>query len=349
MNPTLLLLTLPMVLIAIGVRVFLHQTITWLEAAGQLLIGVIVVGVVWGISTYSLTADTETLNGYVTGKARNEVSCSHSYRCNCYTTCSGSGKTRSCSEHCSTCYDHSYDVDWDVGSTVGGFTIARVDRQGLSEPARWSHVQTGDPVAVPHGYTNYVKGAPDSLFHVIGDFKGTLPEYPGFYDYQFSDRVIGAPRDAALWNRNLALSLRTLGAEKQVNFVIVISDQPKRFAEALRSKWLGGKKNDIIVVVGAKHYPTIDWVEVFSWSKLDIVNVSLRQDLLESRSLDPVRTIDIIARNARAHYVRRPMSDFEYLKDDVKPSAWVLVLALILGTAASAGAAYIFHRNGVNP
>ena len=41
--------------------------------------------------------------------------------------------------------EHDYDIDWDVKTTLGTFTISRIDRQGLSEPARWTSVKVGDP------------------------------------------------------------------------------------------------------------------------------------------------------------------------------------------------------------
>ncbi len=344
MNPTLLILLAPMLAVALFCRWRWPHTITWLEAGAQALIGVVIVGCVWGASVYSLTADTETLNGQVTGKQQTRVPCSHSYSCHCRTVSSGSGKNHTTRTVCDTCYEHSNDWDWDVSTTVGGFTVDRVDRRGSDEPARWTAVQVGQPVALPHSYTNYVKGAPDSLFHIIADFKGRLPEYPGFYDYQFQNRVLGAPQRGDEWNSKLAYSLRELGPRKQVNYLVVMTSQSPRFADALRSKWLGGKKNDIVVVIGTR-YPQIQWVRVFSWAKHDIVNVALRNALLDSKTLNPDKTIGIIADHAERLYVRRPMSDFEYLKDDVHPSTWVMVLALILGALASIGAAIFFHGN----
>lgn len=347
MNPTLFLLFIPMILIAAFCRWRFPKTITWAEAAGQLAIGVVIVAIVWGISTYSLTADTETMNGVVTGKEKNWTSCSHSYSCRCRTVTTGSGKNRSSHTVCDTCYEHANDWNWDVSTTVGDFRVDRIDRRGSDEPPRWTIVKNGQPVAMPHGYTNYVKGAPDSLFQIIADYKGKLPEYPGFYDYQYQDRVVGAPQEDARWNRNMAEMLKTIGPERQANVVLVITDQPPRFADALRSKWIGGKKNDVVIVVGTATYPDIRWVRVFSWAKYDIINVSLRNALLDSRRLDPLQTILIVRDKVRQLYVRRPMADFEYLKDDVHPSGWVMVLALILGTLASLGAAYIFHRNDI--
>lgn len=118
----------------------------------------------WAIGNHLDKLDTEIISGQVEGKKQVKVSCSHSYKCHCYTTCSG-GKTRTCTQHCSTCYDHPYDFDWDVYTTIGEFEINRVDRQGTTEPPRWTQIKVADPVAREHSYVNYIKVAPDSLFN----------------------------------------------------------------------------------------------------------------------------------------------------------------------------------------
>lgn len=70
------------------------------------------------LSTYYGMIDTQILSGRVTDKIKESVSCEHSYSCNCIRTCNG----KSCSTHCSTCYEHSNDYDYNIHSTIGTFT-----------------------------------------------------------------------------------------------------------------------------------------------------------------------------------------------------------------------------------
>ncbi len=339
------LLLLIIVVIALLCKLRWSKTITWTEAGVQTAVVCFLVISVYELSMFSASYDVETLNGKVTGKEKEWVSCEHSYSCHCKTVSSGSGKNKTTRRVCDTCYRHFNDWNWNVKTSLGDFTISRIDDRGYYKPPRWTAVQNNQPVAFPHVYTNYVKAAPDSLFHPILDFKGDLPEYPGFYDYQYSDRVIGVSKDQKIWNEVLATSLNDRGRIKQVNYVIVFTNKSPIFADALQSKWIGGKKNDIVVVLGVKTYPNIDWVKVFSWSKQDIVNVSLRNALLDSKTVDPYKTLSIINDNVDKFYVRRPMSDFKYLENDVQPSAWIVVLTLIIGVISSIALAYHFHRN----
>ena len=349
MNIYLLLLLLPPIIVCLVMKWRCHSTISWKEMAVQFVVPLILIAVVWNVSRYAQMQDTEILNGEVTSKKRVWTSCSHSYQCRCRTVYTGSGKNRSSHRECDTCYEHFNDWNWTVYTTVGNFDIERVDRRGSYEPPRWSIVAAGQPVAKEHSYLNYIKAAPDSLFHAVNakKYSGDLPKYPGVYDYQYADRVIpfgvNVP-NIAVWNQTVAESLIKLGAAKQANIVVVLTNEGTDFADALQAKWLGGKKNDILVVIGTT-YPAIKWARVYSWSKHDIINVSLRNDLMESKTLDVNRTVGIIASNVSQYYERKPLEDFEYLADEAVPSTWVMVLALIIGFGASIWMGIYFHQN----
>jgi hypothetical protein len=167
------------------------------------------IGIMTAIMMSSNTRDVEVWNGQVTGKYSEKVSCSHSYSCNCYRSCSGSGKNRSCSTICQTCYEHSYDVSWRVESNIGTYTISRIDRRGLSKPPRWDRVKIGEPVSDTHTYTNYIKGSPDSLFHkkkLLKKYQKDLPKYQSkVYDYYRLNRLVnlGVNVDNNLFNKEI--------------------------------------------------------------------------------------------------------------------------------------------------
>lgn len=349
MNSYLLLLFIPAVIIMLGFKLYFRDTISWKEMIVQLIVPIVVVALVWNTSRYSTMADTEVLNGKVTGKEQKWVSCSHSYSCNCRTVTSGSGNNQTTSTVCDTCYEHFNDWNWDVHSTVGDFTIDRVDRRGSEEPSRWSIVAKDQPVALDHDYVNYIRAAPDSLLRYTRAkfYKGPIPAYPSIYDYHRIDRVqsVGQPiPNLGVWNEILSRSLNDLGGAKQVNINLILTSKKPIFADALRASWLGGKKNDVTVIIGTT-YPTIRWVRVFSWAKQDIINIALRNELMESKQLDPQATVEIITKNITEYYQRRPMADFEYLADEAVPATWVLILALLLSVGASVGLGIFFHRN----
>ena len=274
-------------------------------------------------------------------------------------TCSGTGKNRTCTgggteRKCDTCYEHSFDVDWTVRSNIGSFGISRVDRQGLIPPPRWLQVNNGDPVAKTHYFTNYVKAVPESLFHahqeLNGKFDTMIPEYPtNVYDLYRIDRAIsvGVPvPDIKEWNQDISLLLRKLGPQRQANVIVVFVNTPDQsYLHALEGKWIGGKKNDIIVLIGTTSYPKIDWVAVSSWTDKALFKVQLRDDIFALGNIDRPAIIKSIETNTMKTFERKQMKDFEYLAYSIEPPVWVLTLAIILGMLASLGCSYAFYRN----
>jgi hypothetical protein len=304
-----------------------------------------------------LTADTEILNGEVTGKEQVSVSCSHSYDCNCQKTCDSKG---SCSESCDTCYDHFQDYDWTVSSTAGDLDIDRVDRQGAEDPERFTKVKVGDPVARSNSFDNYVKAVPESLFNfaaskeLVSRFAGKLPGYPGsVYDYHYVDRVIAqgvAVPELAAWNRELSLRLRKLGVARQVNIVMVFTkERDPDYANALQASWLGAKKNDVVLVFGVTAWPKPDWVRVFAWTDNELFKVELRDSLGRLSALDRNQVMDIIQTKVEKGFKRKPMSDYAYLKDEISPPGWVIALAVVAGLLSSILLSVVFSRRDTLP
>lgn len=319
----------------------------------SLLIGMTITASTFMFGVGSKTQDYEVLNGQIIGKSKDKVSCRHSYSCNCRQVCSGSGSSSSCSTVCDTCYEHSYDIDWVAHSTLGGIYIDTIDRQGLEEPPRWTKVQPGQPVAMRHQYVNYIKAVPSSILNFSdgnkNKFSGKVPAYPiNVYDYHYVDRVLSVGvkiPNLAEWNMALANTLRTLGMDKRVNVVIIpTSITDKDYTYAVRDAWLGGKKNDVVVIVSITEYPKINWVSVLSWSDNELFKVMIR-DELQAGDFEVNRTMAVISKNIYRNFKRKSMKDFEYLKDEIYPDEEFIWAGIILNLIL-VGGMFIFYRKG---
>jgi hypothetical protein len=134
--------------------------------------------------------------------------------------------------------------------------------------------------------------------------------------------------------------------KKQANLVLLVTaESDPMFAEAVAAKWMGGKKNQITVIVGAKNYPNIEWVRVLAWSQHNIFQVTLRDLLIEHKTLSADQTLSDIRTVVLKHYARKSFKDFEYLKDEYDPPAWVFWLAFAVSVLSTAGLTMYFHRN----
>lgn len=352
-----LLLILPLLVPIVAKRYYGHE-ITWQEMGLNMVIAAAIVTGGWFLGRYAEMADVQFLNGEVTRKYSEHVSCEHSYKCRCVETCStNSDGSKSCSETCDTCYDHSFDVDWTVAGTPGSVKIDRVDRQGVNEPAAWTQAFVGEPMAIRDRYTNYVKGAKNSLFNTVSEvssakqYSSLIPEYPatlvGYYGLnRFVSAGVSVP-NTAQWNASISQRLRKLGPAKQVNLVVVASSAAERdYGTAIKARWLNGKKNDVVIVLGAPAYPRIEWADVLAWTDHEMFKVSLRDELQDLGDMsNPEAVLDVVQKAIEKSYVRKPMKDYDYLASEIEPPFWVIVLLGIGGILASVAVAVLFGNN----
>lgn len=344
LNETLLwLLLIPVVLSATTYLIFPklanmpHQD-RLLFSIGGLLISSIILGAAFYIGKGSKTADTELWNGEITAKKRIHDQYTRSYDCMCTTDSKGNTT-------CQTCYEDHYTVEWMAYSNIGDFQIEKLDRTtkrvyDTPDNAFWVTIKPGDPVAKPHRYTNYIKAVPESLFNPVSaslkeKFKQWIPSYPmSIYDYYKVNRVLPvgvAMRDQWAWNELLSQKLKKLGPAKQANIVVVVAKtDDHNYFYALQDAWLGGKKNDIVVVIGAPSFPDkASWVEVMALTDKQIFKVQLRDALLELPTLTADSVINTIDQHVASSFQRKRMRDFEYLDAEIDPPTWVIVLTII--------------------
>jgi len=344
-------------LICLGSWLFTDK-ITWKEVGIQVVVQILLIGIMSYALLQANISDTEVWNGLITKKWNERVPCRHSYPCNCHEvchlSCSG-GKNNSCHNSChtvcQTCYRHPYDIDWMAQNNINeNWSINTIDEQGLREPPRWAEIQIGEPTSSTHNYDNYIKGSPNSLFYTEKfkeeDFK-ELPKYPlSIRDYWKLNRLIQigvSLPDMTEWNKEISKISGDLGSKKQVNVVVVIArNKDHNFFNKLQRYWMGGKKNDVIPVIGVDDNNNIIWVEVMSLSNEEF-KVYLKNDILTLDTLDRNSILKLIKENIENKYIRKPMKDFEYLKNSIKPTKGQWIFGLILGIAISVGLSLFFY------
>lgn len=342
-------------IVSVLIKILLPTKINFTEMAATFLISIIFGGLMLIGFSWASTSDFNILNGKVVSKDRERVSCEHSYSCNCHTV--GSGNTTS--TQCDTCYEHSYDVDWNVRTTVGIFQIDRVNRQGTIQPDRWTKVNIGEPASSRERITNYVLASSDSLFNKKAfqtdgiKYGKMLPAYQDdTYDYYKYDHVLNVGvtgLDMIKYNAGIAEMLRDVGPSKQVNVLMVFaptSDQ--EYKNALERHWIGGKKNDVVIVVGVTNYPKIDFVDAFSFGKSsgnELLMVDLRNNIQEIGDVSRVGDIvNIVGADVSKEFKRESMKKFSYLKADYFPSMTQLIFGGICYMILLIALTILFYR-----
>lgn len=317
-------------------------------------VGIIITVIAFLVSAGAATWDTEIWSGQITSKDRDHGTYEQPYSCNCRTVTSGSGQNATTSTQCDTCYETHYTVKWSAESTVGPFSLFNEDSTSRSvyrtpDPARYTIIKPGDPASVSHRYTNYVQAVPESLFTpgaagLKAKFGALIPAYPDrIYDFYKVDRFLtpgyNTP-DAALWNADISNMLRGLGPQKQVNTIVVIAktDDPN-YEYALRDAWEGANKNDVVLIIGAKAWPEIDFVRVLSWTKNELFKIELRDNVLALGTIQREAIIGLLQVQISKNFNRRQMSEFKYLENEIDPPTWLLI---VLGSVIVLGALGIY-------
>lgn len=339
------------VVIVIFSFVFL-KGITLKEFLIQLAVQACIFGIVVGIISCHNLYYTEILNGQVIKKAKERVHCRHSYECHCYTSCSGSGKKRSCTRHCQTCYEHSYDIDWSVYDSTGYiFNLDIDDRQGLIMPKKWPRIEINDPTARTHQYKNYIKASSATLFQKTGlveKFKTFLPDYPSnIYDYYELNRIITIGftlKDSDRWNRYLSFVNGLTGVDKQCNAILVITkNQPREYKGALEQHWLGANKNDVVLIINIDDEENIDWVDIIALTKTSLFQHELIDSITILKKLDMQKILDHLQYNIVEHYNRKEMKNFEYLQSTIVPTQLQFIISLIISISIAVGLTIFFE------
>ena len=368
------------VVFATIMKILFWDRITWIEFVIQTVLCTILVVGFWLAGMYSGARDLEIWNGTVSNKQMVQRDCKTGWNDSkdsfCeeydtrsvydYTSCSkDSNGNESCTDHYKTQYRYEYEWErkWYVTSANLDrvWEIERVDLQGANMPDRYAEVQVGDPVSITNPYDNWVRAASSSLFHEDGlveeQYAALIPEYPiSLYDYYKVDRVlqIGVEvPDISEWNADLSRILGTLGPERQMNAVIVFVDANQAaddYAYAVRRAWQGFKKNDAVIFIGLDAELRIRWTNVLSWSKENVFNVALRNEILTNRYeiIDRETVINAISDIGMRFYVRRSMDEFEYLKAEIPTPLWLIVLTIFFGVGGSIGLSYFFWTHNID-
>lgn len=315
------------------------------QGAGVLLSTLLGIGLLYVLGS-AKTWDTELRTGKVISKAPVHVSCEHQYKCG--ETCSVDSKgNRTCVPI--YCNEHAYDVDWDVQSTVGTFTIDRVDRRGTREPARFTKVKIGEPAVDSFGTRNYLLVDKDRFkapADIMEKYREQLPAYPRVFDYYRIDRVVNMT-NIYFSHLNVWLNeqLKDDARLKQVNIVVVVTYNDKDFYQALREHWNGGKKNDLLLVYGVNPDSSIKWFRANTFADGQENQSFIKQ--LETLALERKLDQDLI----REQYIlmlrefnRLPNETFEYMAGFQTPSIGELLFVMFFNLVISIGLAIYMVR-----
>lgn len=359
MDPTFVSLIVFPIIYALLVKYVLKITFTWEEFFIQVAIVIFMISIVFYAGKYKDVHDYKIVTGQVTNKERIHGSHMEPYSCNCRTrtSCSGSGKNRSCSSYteCDTCWRRRYTVDWNFYTTLGKKDCSYTDSLSSSvynvpDTTLYSGTKIGDAYHETVSYVNYIKANPKSLFYSVLPANYPIPQYPKIVGDHDINRVLfvgNVTLPQKLLNDSLTKVLMPLSYKNVILIVTTIQDKNYRFV--VENNWVSGKSNDTILYVGVDENSNVTWTDANTWAKNykneDYV-AFLRQDMNsmigKKFSIDDL--VSITQRNIGTFKVSNE-HDFDYLKDAIEPSDIIVFICFLLDIVLSIGLTVLFHRN----
>lgn len=360
-----LVFLLPALFAVVAMKVIFKREITTREFFIHLGSSLGITVVIYAISfafLYSSMADTQILNGMITNKFKHTEICSEYSSCENYyiktktkTRINSKGKLERYTETYKV-FLYSTEFDWYLQtSTDDNIKIKRVNDRGDVMPPRWNMAHVGDYSASTSIYINPLLSGDVSLFNTAADSGlysdedlKDIPDYPEVYDYYRFNPVINLTQhDVSFIRTELNKQMRTMGASKQANVIFVVIDSNINgddFTKKLKQKWNGGKKNDIIIVVGIDKIKNITFLTSNSYadgSGNELLHSTLKMRYIANESVLDLNEVRVIMSIIDDKFNRLPASEFNYMLTDVKPSFMLIIIIIIL----TLGVGYILVNN----
>jgi len=319
------------------------RTTTWKEFILQMSVSILFVVGTWSYARYAAMQSTEHWNGRVTDKDNGTQSC-----CHCRMVCDSHDKDGACTSSHQEC-DHSFDYWWSVDVSTGDKLTDGCNGWG-STPKWWGKAYKGEPVSVPHTYTNYLKADPESIMVHNFDPKmvASVPPFPEVYSWMRVNKVVrhGNAHPPLAWETGLKDLNADIGRKRQVDVTILVtSHKDPAFAFAVEAAWLYGPKNSLNIVMGTDG-EKITWARVVTISEVEELKIELR-DGLTGRSIRDPEIIPFIRKLVEQKFRRTPMEKYEYLASAASPEGWWLFFLYLFAFLVSGGLAYYVHVKDV--
>lgn len=186
------------------------------------------------------------------------------------------------------------------------------------------------PVTKSVSFSNRLKAAPSVFSFVQPPQNVQVFDYPSNPNPFESQRVLGEAHKFISINEWDKLNAR-LGIKKKVNLVIIgYKNKSSDYAEYQKAKYIGGKKNDVIITFNIDNNDKVMWVKSFGWtdSKYCLANIDT---LLLSTPINN-DILPLLEQEIEVNYKIKNWHDFDYIA--IEPSStyyvWFVIILIIV-------------------
>lgn len=187
-------------------------------------------------------------------------------------------------------------------------------------------------------FENRIKAAPSTFSFIKVPKQIQVYDYPTNKDAFRSDRLIGEAAKSISLMAFDQMNAR-LGPAKHVNVIMIgFGDKDSNIAEYQKAKYIGGKKNDIIICYGN------EWARVYGWTEKEIVKRNIESIMLDNKVDDNI--LPLIEQEIKDNYIIKDWHKFDYIA--IEPPSWAFTALVLLMAIIQCGLWYFFSINNIN-
>ena len=347
--------------IAIGALLwFLDKEIIWWEWLIGSAAALLLAAIFHGVSIWGMTDDIETWSGYITRATHFPLWVEEYQEAHYVTHTDGKGHTYTTVYYTTEYRTHpeyweaftQYD-DHEISAGFFGEICYNFSNL-VTEDGHKGGFYSGDPnvyvtynkngfiypTTILRHWSNRVKVAPSVFSFVSVPTNIAVYAWPRNPDWRISQRLLGAA--PALFDQLEFDRINSrLGASKKMNLIFVgFGDKDSTYGQWQEAKWLGGKKNDLVVAFGGmtKNRPAA-WVHVFGWSESFLAKRNI-ETLFMTYPASP-QLMQLVENEVKARYTIKDWSKFDYLT--VEPPTWSYIVYFIVLILTQGGLYFFFH------
>jgi hypothetical protein len=222
-------------------------------------------------------------------------------------------------------------------STYHGGTLSKGDNSiyTVSNKTKWI-----EPVTIIKHFSNRLKAAPTTFSFAKVPTNIPVYNWPKNPNWFQSERLIN---EANINKLQFDQMNSRLGPTRRVNVIMInFGTQDVSIAEWQKAKWIGGKKNDLVLCYGQVQTNHVaQWAIVFGWTERELCKANLQTILLTYPINDDI--LSRIETEIKTSYIIKDWSKFDYIQ--IEPRPWVYPIYLLVLLVIQGGLWIWFTRN----
>lgn len=369
-----LMLLLSFIFIITGFFIFVfREEINLIEWAIGSVISIIISLIFWFAVIHGMTIDEEIISGKIINIKYEPRWIEEYIETHTTTDDKGNTSTYTTIEHRThgpnwwyiSSYGNSRIIKTDINRNTYNYLLLKFgkenkklgDRPGFDGGDRYDYYGENinnwiEPVTSTLTFTNKIKAAPSVFSYVKVSDKIPVFKYPEEKNEFCTTRLLGIAKEH-FDKRKFDLMNSRLGPYKRVNIIIIgFIDKDVSLAQYQEAKYVGGKKNDLVICYGwnSKEKKVI-WSKVFGWTEKAIVKRNIESFFIDNKFNLTIKNdcdilLEITEVEIKENYRIKDWTKFDYIT--VEPPAWSYIVLIIVSLFVQIVLYFIFIKNEFN-